>query len=70
MTELKPCRVGNYHHNGNPIHELFRDNKELFNVWQSTKSRCESIKISPYTVYWWIREKGIEYAEKRLSEIA
>lgn len=158
MDELKPCRVGNYHHNGNPIHGLFRDNKELFNVWQSMKSRCEnpnrsnyhryggrgievcdewhsaesfvkwalsngyqrglqldridndgnycpencrfvtpkensrnrrntkyltinseikcvsewceSIKISPYTVYWWIREKGIEYAEKRLSEIA
>ena len=23
-----------------------------------------------FTVYWWIREKGIKYAEQRLSEIA
>lgn len=31
---------------------------------------CESIPISPFTVYWWIRERGKEYAEQRLSEIA
>lgn len=31
---------------------------------------CETIKVSPYTIYWWIREKGAEYAERRLSEIA
>ena len=31
---------------------------------------CETIDISPYTVYWWIREKGVKYAEQRLSEIA
>lgn len=29
---------------------------------------CESIDISEFTVYWWIREKGKEYAEKRISE--
>jgi predicted transcriptional regulator YheO len=31
---------------------------------------CETLAISPFTVYWWIREKGKEYAEQRLSEIA
>ena len=31
---------------------------------------CETVEISPYTVYWWVRTKGKEYAEKRLSEIA
>ena len=31
---------------------------------------CETINVSPYTVYWWIREKGVAYAEQRLSEIA
>ena len=31
---------------------------------------CEEKRISQFTVYWWIREKGITYAEQRLSEIA
>lgn len=31
---------------------------------------CETVNVSPYTVYHWIRTKGVEYAEKRLSEIA
>lgn len=31
---------------------------------------CETINVSPYTVYHWIKTKGVEYAEKRLSEIA
>lgn len=31
---------------------------------------CETINVSKYTVYWWIRKKGAAYAEKRLSEIA
>lgn len=31
---------------------------------------CETINVSPYTVYYWIRNKGVAYAEKRLSEIA
>jgi hypothetical protein len=26
--------------------------------------------ISPYTIYYWVREKGATYAEQRLSEIA
>ena len=29
---------------------------------------CESIKISQYTIYWWIRKKGKEYAEQRIKE--
>lgn len=158
MDELKPKHKGNYHHNGNPKHGLFRKNKELFNVWQTMKSRCENpnrsnydryggrgievcdewhiaenfikwaiengyhpglqldrinnngnyhpdncrwitpkqnsrntrrnrfltingetkcvsewcetVNVSPYTVYHWIRTKGVEYAEKRLSGIA
>lgn len=31
---------------------------------------CEIISVSPFTVYWWIKERGKEYAEQRLSEIA
>ena len=31
---------------------------------------CEEIDISPFTVYWWIRTKGVAYAEQRLSQIA
>ena len=29
---------------------------------------CENVKVSQYTVYWWIREKGKEYAEQRIKE--
>ena len=158
QNELKPNRSGNYHHNGNPKHGLYRDNAALFNVWQTMKSRCENpnrtkykdyggrgIKVcdewheaskfvlwalshgyrkglqldrvdndgdycpencrfvtpkensrnrrntkrltvngetktivewceqlgaNQYTVYYWIREKGITYAERKMSEIA
>lgn len=157
-NELKPKKVGNYHHNGNPKHGLYREHKDLFNLWQTMKTRCENtnrdnygrygargisvceewkeaknfvewamangyqkglqldridnnkgyspdncrfvtakennrnrrnskfitingktksvaewceiIGVSPYTVYWWIREKGMKYAERRLSELA
>ena len=31
---------------------------------------CREKNVSQFTVYWWIREKGIKYAEQRLSEIA
>lgn len=31
---------------------------------------CEQFALSPYTVYDWIRRKGIEYAEQRISKIA
>lgn len=30
---------------------------------------CEIKDVSPFTVYWWVREKGREYAEQRLFEI-
>lgn len=41
----------------------------------NNEKRCvaewsEITGISAYTIYWWIKKKGIEYAEKRLSEIA
>lgn len=29
---------------------------------------CEDLNISTYTVYWWMRTHGREYAEKRVSE--
>lgn len=29
---------------------------------------CESVDISPFTIYWWIKEKGKEYAEQRVKE--
>ena len=158
MEHLEPKRSGNYHHNGNLKHGLFRDNKGLFNIWETMKGRCENpnrsnyeryggrgisvcaewhkaknfikwalengykkglqldridnngnycpdncrwvtvkqnsrnrrntvlltingetksvaewceiIEVSPYTVYWWVKAKGKEYAEKRLCEIA
>ena len=157
-NEIKPKRSGNYHHNGNPKHGLYRDNAALFNVWQTMKSRCENpnrtkykdyggrgikvcdewhkaskfvlwalshgyrkglqldrvdndgdycpencrfvtpkensrnrrntkrltvngetktvvewceqLGVNQYTVYYWIREKGITYAERKMSEIA
>lgn len=28
---------------------------------------CEIYDVSPYTVYWWIREKGCKYAEERVQ---
>ena len=37
---------------------------------KSVAEWCETIKVSAFTVYWWVRDKGREYAEKRLSEIA
>lgn len=47
--ELK--RSGNYHHNGNPKHGLYRRNKGLFNVWQSMKNRCYNPKRKNYDRY-------------------
>lgn len=29
---------------------------------------CEELDVSQYTVYWWIRKKGKEYAEQRIKE--
>lgn len=31
---------------------------------------CEIMNISKFTVYWWIKKKGREYAEQKLSGIA
>ena len=31
---------------------------------------CELYDVSPYTVYWWVKKKGKEYAESRIAEIA
>lgn len=31
---------------------------------------CELYDVSPNTVYWWVKEKGKEYAERRITEIA
>lgn len=28
---------------------------------------CEVYDVSPYTVYWWIREKGYKYAEEKVQ---
>ena len=30
----------------------------------------EIVGISPYTIYWWIKKRGSEYAERRISEVA
>ena len=47
--ELK--RRGNYHHKGHVIHGLFKDNKQLFNLWQTMKQRCYNPKRSSYGRY-------------------
>lgn len=47
------------------------------NVFLTIDNRTECVSewsriknISQYTIHWWIKEKGKEYAEKRLSEVA
>lgn len=48
-----------------------RRNTKLLTVNGETKcvaEWCEEIDISRFTIYWWIREKGKEYAEQRISE--
>lgn len=50
-----------------------RRNTKLLTVNGTTKcvsEWCEILPVSDFTVYWWIREKGKEYAEQRLSKIA
>lgn len=44
-------RAGHYHHNGNPKHGLYRENKVLFNVWQTMKERCENPNRQKYKDY-------------------
>lgn len=36
---------------------------------KSVAEWCETIQVSAFTIYWWVREKGIDYAEKRIQEI-
>jgi hypothetical protein len=31
---------------------------------------CEKLNVSAFTIYWWIKTKGCEYAESRLKAIA
>ena len=50
-NELKPKRKGNYHHNGNVRHGLYRENKDLFNLWQTMKTRCENSNRENYERY-------------------
>ena len=48
-----------------------RRNTKLLTLFGETKcvaEWCETVPISAFTVYWWIREKGREYAEQRTSE--
>jgi hypothetical protein len=50
-----------------------RRNTKYLTINGETKSVaewCEHIDISPFTVYWWIRERGVDYAEQRISAIA
>lgn len=51
MAELKPKSKGNYHHNGNPKHGLYRDNSALFNTWQTMIGRCENPNRPKYRDY-------------------
>jgi hypothetical protein len=50
-TELKPKRTGNYHHKGNVRHGLYKDNRELFNIWQTMRTRCENPNRENYKRY-------------------
>jgi hypothetical protein len=50
-----------------------RRNTVMLNVNGTTKSVaewCETINVSPFTIYWWVKSKGVKYAETRLSELA
>lgn len=49
--KLKPKRNGNYSHSGNVKHGLYRENKALFNIWQTMKSRCENPNRQNYKNY-------------------
>lgn len=61
MDELKPNRHGNYHHNGNPKHGLYKENAALFNTWQTMKGRCENPNRLKYKDY---GGRGIKVCEQ------
>ena len=48
---LKTKRQGNYRHSGNPKHGLYAENPNLFNTWQTMKSRCENPNRDKYKDY-------------------
>ena len=60
-NELKPKRSGKYHHNGNTRHGLYKEHKELFNIWQTMKSRCENPNREKYKDY---GGRGIKVCEE------
>lgn len=48
-----------------------RRNTVYLTVNDSTKcvaEWCEIVDISPYTIYWWIKKRGKEYAEQRIRQ--
>ena len=50
-----------------------RRNTVLLTIGEETKcvsAWCEVKNVSPFTVYWWVKTKGKEYAERKLSELA
>lgn len=50
-----------------------RRNTVLLTIGEETKcvsAWCEEKNVSQFTVYWWVKTKGKEYAERKLSEIA
>lgn len=49
-----------------------RRNTKYLNIGGIEKSIaewCETVSISQFTIYWWYRKYGKEYAEKRVKEI-
>lgn len=42
---------------------------EVNGITKSVAEWCETLPVSQYTVYWWVKEKGKQYAEQRLSNI-
>lgn len=41
----------------------------LHGITKCVAAWCEKINVSEFTVYWWYREKGKEYTERRLEAI-
>lgn len=54
------------------INSRNRRNTKYLTIRSETKSVaewCETVKVSEFTIYWWYRQHGREYAEVRLSEV-
>lgn len=50
-NELKPKRTGNYRHTGRVIHGLYKKYPQLFNLYQTIKTRCTNPKRYNYKNY-------------------